>query len=105
MEKKVSKVKVGLCALLGYSVLNIIRTILFDIAVIIINVVGIKIFRFGLVSIAFFYSFYFGYFVSAKIGEKLLKIDDALRRYEGTIGILLIHQRSSRSHLPSIRTQ
>lgn len=90
MEKNVSALKVFFCSLLGYVVLNVIRTILFDISTIIIYAIGIKLFRYALVCIAFFYTYCFGYFVSEKIGDKILKTEDALRRYNRNIGLLLI---------------
>ena len=90
MEKKVSKVKVGLCALLGYSVLNMIRNILFGIASLITSLIGVKSIRYRLEEISFFVTFYLGYIVCNKIGEKLLKTDDAVRRYKGTVGIFFI---------------
>ena len=86
MEKKVSKIKVFFCALLGYAVLNVVRNILFAIAVIIINAIG-----FGFLErIAFFFTFVAGAYVANLIGEKLLKTDDAERRYNFTIGMLFI---------------
>lgn len=86
MEKKVSKIKVFFCALLGYIVLNAVRNILFAIAAIIINAIGFSF----LEQIAFFFTFYAGYAVANLIGEKLLKTDDAGRRYNFTLGMLLI---------------
>ena len=86
MEKKVSKIKVFFCALLGYTVLNMVRNILFAIAAIIINAIG-----FGFLErIAFFFTFIAGAFVANLIGEKILKTDDAVRRYNFTLGMLLI---------------
>ena len=90
MAKKVSKIKVGLCALLGYTVLNVIRNILFAIISVLISGIGAKFIRYRLEDIAFFFTFYLGYKVCTLIGEKILKIEDAVRRYDGTIGILLI---------------
>ena len=85
-----SKVKVFFNALLGYIALNGIRNILFAVAGIIFSGIGIKFIRYRLEDIAFFMAFYVGFAVVHKIGEKLLKTDDELRRYEKTIGLLLI---------------
>ncbi len=90
MNKKVSKVKVGLCALLGYTVLNIIRNVLFAIVSIVISGIGANFIRYRLEDIGFFCTFYIGFGVCHIIGKKFLKTEDALRRYIGTIGILFI---------------
>ena len=90
MEKKVSKVKVVLWALVGYAVLNTIRNALFTVVSIVISGIGVKFLRYRLEDIGFFITFYAGFMVSIFIGEKLLKTEDALRRYKGTIGILFI---------------
>lgn len=90
MEKKVSKIKIGLCALLGYSVLNIIRNILFAITSFVISGIGVKFIRLRLEEIAFFATFYLGFIVCNKVGEKLLKTEDSLRRYTAAVGIILI---------------
>ena len=90
MVKKVSKVKVLLCALLGYAITNIIRNTLFTVGSIVISGIGAKFLRYRLEDICFFITFYVGYMASIYIGEKLLKTEDALRRYTGTIGILFI---------------
>ena len=89
-EKKVSRIKIGLCALLGYAILNIIRNTLYTLSNIIINIISSKFIRYRLQDIAFFLTFYVGFMASYFIGEKMLKEDDAVRRYIGTIGILFI---------------
>ena len=76
--------------MLGYTVLNIIRNILFAIISIVLSGISAKFIRYRLEDIAFFLTFYIGFMASSYIGEKLLKTEDAERRYIGTIGILLI---------------
>ena len=90
MEKKISKLKVGLCALLGYEILNITKSILFTIACILLRIVPESFLRFRLEEIAFSVSMFIGYMFSSFIGEKLLKNDDAVRRYNWTIGLLFV---------------
>lgn len=90
MENKVSKIKVGLCALLGYSILNIVRNVLLAIGITVVSKIGINFIRYRLEDVIFFITFYIGFKVSSLIGEKLLKTEDAERRYNGTIGILFI---------------
>ena len=90
MENKASKIKVGLCALLGYSVLNIVRNALLAIGITVVSKIGIKFIRYRLEDVIFFITFYIGFKVSSLIGKKLLKAEDAERRYNGTIGILFI---------------
>ena len=90
MSKKVSKIKVGLCALLGYTILNVIRNILFSLIYVLISGFNANFIRYRIEDIAFFATFYIGFTVCNFIGEKLLKSEDALRRYFGTIGIIFI---------------
>ena len=89
-EKKISKVKVGLCALLGYVVFNSIRNILFAIASVLISGFNGNFIRYRLEEIAFFVTLYAGYIACGWIGKKLLKIESGVRRYMGTVGILFI---------------
>lgn len=86
MEKKVSKIKVFFCALLGYMVLNVVMNILLVITDVIVGAIGFVFLR----KIAFFYSFLAGGCLAGMIGEKLLKTNDAERRYNFTIGVLLL---------------
>lgn len=90
MEKKASRLKVGLSALLGYAVMNIIRNILFASVSIVISGIGAKFIRYRLEDIAFFVAYYLGFAAANFIGEKILKTEDALRRYVKTIGLLFI---------------
>ena len=90
MEKKTSKIKIGLCAWLGYTVLNIIRNVLFAIISILLSGIRAKFIRYRLEDIAFFGTFCLGFYVSSLIAEKLLKNDDDERRYNFTIGMLFI---------------
>ena len=90
MEKKASRLKVLLCALLGYATMNTIRNVLFTIISIVISGIGAKFIRYRLEDIAFFAAYYLGFMASNFIGEKILKTEDALRRYFKTIGILFI---------------
>lgn len=89
-EKKVSKIKVGFCALLGYAVINLIRNVLFALVCVVVSGIGAKFIRYRLEDIAFFFTFYIGYGSASFIGEKLLKTEDAMRRYFGTVGILFM---------------
>lgn len=86
MEKKVSKIKVFFCALLGYVVLNVVMNVLIAITNVIVGVIGFTFLN----RIAFFYSLLAGAVVASVIGEKLLKTNDAERRYNFTIGVLLL---------------
>lgn len=89
-EKKISKVKVGLCAMLGYAAFNSIRNILFAIVSVLISGLSGKFFRYRLEEIAFFVTMYVGYIACGWIGEKILKTESGVRRYMGTVGILFI---------------
>ncbi len=85
--KKISRTKVFFCALLGYSAFNAV----FKLPIFLLYLIIGETFSFFRLFESIAYFVLLGSFkVCSFIGHKLLKIDDAVRRYWFTVGALLV---------------